>query len=97
MMKFLSENIKYPKDAQDKNIKGRVIISFVVKKDGTIVSPTLVRGVDPLLDKEAERVVMLMPEWKPGKLKGEVVDVKFTLPIVFSLPEKEATADKKTL
>ena len=97
MMKFLSENIKYPKDAQDKNIKGRVIISFVVKKDGTIVSPTVVRGVDPLLDKEAERVVMMMPEWKPGKLKGEVVDVKFTLPIVFRLPEKEATADKKTL
>ena len=85
MMKFLQQNVKYPKEAQDQGKQGRVIVQFVVNKDGSISNDTIVRSVDPLLDAEAIRVVRSMPNWTPGKQKGEAVRVRFTLPVTFRL------------
>lgn len=85
MMKFLSDNIKYPVIAQENGIQGRVICNFVVEKDGSITDVQVVRGVDPSLDKEAVRVIQQMPRWKPGKQRGQAVRVRFTLPVVFRL------------
>ena len=85
MMKFLQQNVKYPKEAQDQGKQGRVIVQFVVNKDGSISNDTIVRSVDPLLDAEALRVVRSMPNWTPGKQKGEPVRVRFTLPVTFRL------------
>lgn len=87
LMKFLSENIRYPVIAQENGIQGRVICSFVVEKDGSITDVQVVRGVDPSLDKEAVRVIQSMPKWKPGKQRGKAVRVRFTLPIVFRLQQ----------
>ncbi len=91
-MKWLAQNIKYPAEAQEKGIQGRVIVQMVVEKDGTITHAKVVRGIDPLLDAEALRVVSNMPKWKPGKQNGEAVNVKYTLPVMFRLGED---ADKK--
>ena len=87
MMKFLSDNIKYPVIAQENGIQGRVITNFVVEKDGSITDVQVVRGVDPSLDKEAIRVIQSMPKWKPGKQRGSAVRVRFTLPVVFRLQQ----------
>ena len=84
-MKWLSKNIKYPTISQENGVQGRVIIQFVVNRDGSIVDAQVARGVDPYLDKEALRVVGLMPKWKPGKQRGKEVRVKFTLPVMFRL------------
>ena len=85
MMKFLSDNIKYPVIAQENSIQGRVICNFVVERDGSITDVQVVRGVDPSLDREAVRVIQQMPRWKPGKQRGQAVRVRFTLPVVFRL------------
>ena len=85
MVKFLQKEIKYPKEAMDKKIQGRVIVQFVVNKDGSICEDTVVKSVDPLLDAEALRVVLSMPNWTPGKQKGDPVRVRFTLPVSFRL------------
>ena len=85
MMKFLSDNIKYPVIAQENGIQGRVICNFVVERDGSITDVQVVRGVDPSLDREAVRVIQQMPRWKPGKQRGQAVRVRFTLPVVFRL------------
>jgi len=85
MMKFLSDNIKYPVIAQENGIQGRVICNFVVEKDGSITDVQVVRGVDPSLDREAVRVIQQMPRWTPGKQRGQAVRVRFTLPVVFRL------------
>ena len=84
-MKWLGKNIKYPTISQENGVQGRVIIQFVVNKDGSIVDAQVARGVDPYLDKEALRVVGQMPKWKPGKQRGKEVRVKYTLPVVFRL------------
>lgn len=84
-MKWLGQNIKYPAEAKEKGVQGRVIVQMVVEKDGTITNAKVVRGVDPLLDAEALRVVNQSPKWKPGMQKGEAVRVKYTLPIMFKL------------
>ena len=84
-MKWLSKNIKYPTISQENGVQGRVIIQFVVNRDGSIVDAQVARGVDPYLDKEALRVVGLMPKWKPGKQRGKEVRVKYTLPVMFRL------------
>ena len=84
-MNWLSKNVNYPATAMEKGIQGRVIIQFVVERDGSITEPTVARGIDPDLDKEALRVVSAMPNWKPGKHKGEAVRVKYTLPVMFRL------------
>lgn len=85
MIKFLSENISYPKDAQEKKISGRVIISFVIDKDGSVGEVQTVKPLYPSLDEEAIRIVKSMPNWTPGKQKGQAVRVKYSLPISFSL------------
>ena len=85
LMKFLQQNVKYPKEAQEQGKQGRVIVQFVVNKDGSISNDTIVRSVDPSLDAEAVRIVRNMPNWTPGKQKGEPVRVRFTLPVTFRL------------
>ena len=85
LMKFLSDNIRYPVIAQENGIQGRVITNFVVERDGSITDVQVVRGQDPSLDKEAVRVIKTMPKWKPGKQRGKAVRVRFTLPVVFRL------------
>ena len=85
MMSYISSNIKYPQSAREALIMGRVIVSFIVEKDGSISDAKVVRNVDADLDREALRVVKSMPKWKPGKNKGSVVRVKFTVPVVFRL------------
>ena len=85
LMTYLKDNIKYPKAAQDKKVQGRVIVQFVVEKDGTPTEFKVVRSVDPDLDAEALRVLGGMPKWKPGMQKGQVVRVKYTVPVAFRL------------
>lgn len=85
LMKYLGTNIKYPTISQEMGSMGRVIVQFVVDKDGTITNPTVARGVDAYLDKEAIRVVSSMPKWKPGVQNGKKVRVKYTVPVVFRL------------
>ena len=84
-LKFLAKNIKYPTIAQENGVQGRVIVQFVVNQDGSIVDPLVVRSVDPYLDKEALRVIKMMPKWKPGKQRGKAVRVKYTVPVTFKL------------
>ena len=88
-MMFLGRNIKYPVLAQKAKIEGRVIVQFVVDKDGSISDTKVVRSVSPELDAEALRVVGLMPKWNPGKQRGKAVAVKYTMPIMFSLHKDE--------
>jgi protein TonB len=84
-MKFLGKNIKYPTISQENGVQGKVIVQFVVNKDGTVVDPVVVRSVDPYLDKEALRVINSMPKWKPGKQRGKPVRVRYTVPVTFRL------------
>lgn len=85
LLAFLSKNIRYPAIAQENGVQGRVTVQFVVNTDGTIVDATVLRGVDPYLDKEALRVVNSMPKWKPGKQRGKPVRVRYTVPVMFRL------------
>lgn len=85
MIKFLSENLRWPKELEGCGIQGRPILQFIIEKDGSLTSVVVVRGVDPLLDKEAVRVIKLMPKWIPGEHKGKKVRVKYTLPVSFRL------------
>ncbi|MBO4822073.1 MAG: energy transducer TonB [Prevotella sp.] len=82
---WLSQNIHYPPVAEENNIQGRVVVSFVVEPDGSISNVQVVKGVDPSLDKEAARVVKSMPKWNPGKQNGQAVRVKYNLPVTFKL------------
>lgn len=85
MLKFISNNIVYPAAAAENNIQGRVVVQFVVKKDGTIGEVKIARGKDPDLDKEAIRVVKSLPRFVPGKMNGQAVNVWYTLPVNFKL------------
>ncbi|MFB6318257.1 TonB family protein [Saccharicrinis sp. FJH54] len=85
MHKYLAETIKYPTAAQEKKIQGKVYVNFIVEKDGSIDNIKVVRSIDPLLDKEAVRVVKAMPNWKPGVQRGKPVRVSYMLPINFLL------------
>ena len=85
LMKFLQKNMKYPSICQEQGIQGRVIVQFVVNTDGSIVDAQVVKPVNPYLDKEALRVVSIMPKWSPGKQRGKAVRVRFTLPVTFRL------------
>ena len=85
LMSYLASNIKYPVVAQENGVQGRVIVSFVVERDGSISDVRVARSVDPSLDREAQRVVKSMPRWKPGKQNGSAVRVKYTVPVVFRL------------
>jgi len=85
LIEYLSNNIKYPVVAQENGVQGRVVVSFVVEKDGSITDVKVVRSVDPSLDKEAARVVKSMPRWIPGKQNGSAVRVKYNVPVSFKL------------
>ena len=85
LFEYLSKNIKYPVVAEENGIQGRVIVSFVVERDGSITDVRVVKSVDPSLDKEAQRVVKSMPRWIPGKQNGSAVRVKYTVPVTFRL------------
>ena len=82
---YLNQNIRYPAEAQDNCVQGRVVVSFVVGKDGHISDVTVLRSVDPSLDKEAVRVIRNMPRWTPGKQGGEPVKVRYNVPVSFRL------------
>ena len=84
---FLSNNLRYPAVAMEQGIQGRVVTQFVVDKDGSITDVKVVRSLDPMLDKEAVRLVKSMPKWTPGKLNGSPVRVKYILPLSFRLEE----------
>ena len=94
MLKYLADNIKYPASAVKAKKQGRVIVGFIVQKDGSITHAKIVRSIDPELDAEALRVVKGMPKWTPGTQLGKPVSVKYTLPVKFSL-QKDATPGKK--
>jgi TonB family protein len=96
LMEYLYSNVNYPKECMDKGAQGRVIVQFVVRKDGSVADVKVVRSVDPLLDAEAVRVVSSMPKWKPGKQKGKEVNVKYNLPISFKLKGNSKSADAKS-
>lgn len=85
MFEYLSKSIHYPKEAEEKGILGRVIVTFVVEPDGSISNVKVSKSVDPLLNKEAVRVVESMPHWIPGKQNGNAVRVKYTTPVTFKL------------
>lgn len=95
MYEFMGENIKYPEKAKKEGISGTVFITFVVEKDGRVNDVKLLRGVDASLDKEAMRVIKMMPNWKPGKQRGKVVRVQYNLPVKFTLnTDKEEEKEK---
>lgn len=85
LRKFIAKSVRYPEVAQQNGIQGKVYVTFVVEKDGSVARMKVVRGVDPSLDKEALRVVSSLPKWTPGKLKGRAVAVTYTVPISFVL------------
>ena len=87
LAKWLSNNLRYPEVAQANNIQGRVVVKFTVEKDGSISNPTVVRGVDKDLDREAIRVVKKMPRWNAGKNNGVAVRSYFNLPVNFKLQQ----------
>lgn len=92
--RFLGQNIKYPLTAQQARTEGKVIVQFVVDKDGSIINPQIVRSVSKDLDGEAIRVISIMPKWKPGMQKGKPVPVKYTVPVTFRL-SRDAGAEGK--
>ena len=85
MLKYIMENIKYPKQIMEEGIQGRVTVRFIVEKDGSISDVKPILSVHPLLNKEAVRVVKSMPKWSPGKHNGKPVRVRFNLPVMFKL------------
>jgi len=87
LMKYIAENIHYPAVAAENNIEGRVIVKFVVRKDGSVGDAVIARSVDPSLDKEALRVVRSLPKFEPGKMNGQPVNVWYLLPVSFKLPK----------
>ncbi len=85
LAEWLSKNTKYPKEAKDNNEQGRVVVSFVVNKDGKATDAKVVRSISPTIDNEAMRLIEVMPRWTPGKKDGLPVAVRFTLPMTFKL------------
>ena len=85
LLKWISENIKYPTIAEENGIQGRVVCTFVVERDGSVTDVQVARSIDPSLDKEAVRVLKKMPRWIPGKQNGSAVRVKYTVPVTFKL------------
>lgn len=88
LMEYLATNLRYPGEAHAKGVQGRVIVLFIVEKDGSISHPKVVKSVNPDLDAEALRVISTMPKWKPGRQKGKDVRVKYTVPVMFRLKDE---------
>ena len=87
LMQYLAKNMRYPVEAQKNKVQGRVVVGFIVSKDGDIKKAHILRGVDPELDAEAIRVIESMPRWMPGMQRGKAVAVSYTLPVMFRLTE----------
>jgi protein TonB len=85
MMDFVAKNVQYPKEAMEKEISGRVLVGFIVEKDGSVNEVKIVRGIGGGCDEEAVRVVKAMPKWKPGKQDGKTVRVSYTMPFFFKM------------
>lgn len=85
LMEFLEQNVSYPKEFGDIDCQGRVIVSFVIEEDGSISNPKVVKSLDPILDKEALRVISIMPKWIPGEQNGKPVRIKYSLPVTFKV------------
>ena len=88
LKQFVSENVRYPKELMQRGITGRVLVSFVINKDGSVVEPEIVKSAHPLMDAEGLRLVSIMPKWKPGTQRGQPVRVKYTMPVNFRLDGK---------
>ena len=95
LLKYLAANIKYPASAVKGKKQGRVIVTFIIQKDGSVAKARIARSVDPELDAEALRIVKAMPNWTPGTQDGKPVDVNYTIPVVFSLYKEDVTPGKK--
>jgi len=85
LLKYLAKNINYPESAVDNGIQGKVMVRFVVERDGSVSAVETYKSVDPALDKEAERVVKTLPKWKPGRQQGKAVRTRYIVPVVFRL------------
>jgi protein TonB len=85
LTEWIDDNLKYPVEAAMDGIEGRVIVQFIIRPTGKIVDAKVVRGIAPSLDKEALRLINIMPNWIPGRQKGKAVNVRYTLPITFKL------------
>jgi protein TonB len=89
LLEFIEENMRYPKECAEKGIYGRVIVAFIVERSGQLSNIRVVKSVHPALDKEALRIVNLMPRWIPGRQNGKTFRVKFLIPIKFSEKKME--------
>ncbi len=85
LIEYIAQSVKYPSEASKKGTQGKVLVNFVVAKDGSVKNAKILQGVDPLLDAEALRVISSMPDWVPGKQGGKDVNVQYTIPIKFAL------------
>lgn len=95
LIKFLVQNVQYPQYERDRDIQGKVLVRFVVTEDGSVKDVTVVRGVSPGLDKEAVRVLRMLPRFKPGMQQGKPVSVYYNIPIVFKLSGPDPAEKKK--
>lgn len=95
LLQFINDNMKYPTQAQTEGIQGKVAVQFIVDENGYIIEPNVVKSVEPSLDKEALRIIKMLPQWKPGTLKGKAVKVKYTVPVVFRLDKITFYRDTK--
>lgn len=93
MMEFMKNNLRYPEELRAKGTQGRVVVQFVVNKDGSFSDMEVIRKVDPLMDAEALRVINAMPRWKPGMQDGKPVAVKYTVPVLFKLDQKGSSSN----
>lgn len=94
LLEFITANLNYPKIAKEKGIEGRVYVEFVINEDGAVTNAEAKLSPDPLLTKEAIRLVNSLPKWIPGKMDGKAVKVRFTMPVTFRLPVKETPPAK---
>ncbi|MBR3390441.1 MAG: energy transducer TonB [Prevotella sp.] len=83
LMEFIANNIRYTDEMKETGITGRVVVSVVIKKDGSIGEPKIIRSIHPLFDNEALRVISSMPKWRPGSQRGKRVEVTYSIPILF--------------
>ncbi|MCR5659726.1 MAG: M56 family metallopeptidase [Bacteroidales bacterium] len=95
MMKYVADNVKYPQEARDKDISGRVFVNFVIEKDGSVSDVKIKQGIGGGCDEEAVRVISAMPKWKPGKQKGKPVRVNYMMPLNFKLNEGQPAKSTK--
>ena len=97
LMEYFKKNLRYPEEAKKAGMQGRVVVQFLINKNGAISDASVLRSVDRLLDAEAVRLVRSMPRWKPGMQKGKAVTVKYTVPVLFKLDEVDEKVRQKNL